>query len=98
GDGVKNGNESDLDCGGPSCGPCADGQACITPLDCVNHVCTGNVCQPGSCTDGIQNGNETDRDCGGGTCPQCQSGQACLVNSDCEVFNICNNNVCENNF
>ncbi len=33
-DGVKNGNETDIDCGG-SCSPCAMGAVCAVPADCV---------------------------------------------------------------
>jgi parallel beta-helix repeat protein len=44
-DGVQNGSETDVDCGG-SCPPCANGQGCIGNPDCVSGNCVGNVCQP----------------------------------------------------
>lgn len=48
-DGVRNGAETDIDCGGGSCGPCADGSSCSTGPDCVSGLCTGGVCvQPPS--------------------------------------------------
>jgi hypothetical protein len=48
-DGVKNGSETDVDCGG-SCGPCANEQRCLTFTDCQSGVCAPNgTCQ--SCTD-----------------------------------------------
>jgi hypothetical protein len=84
GDGVRNGGETDIDCGGP-CPPCADGQACATRSDCQSRVCTNNTCRVPTCSDGVKNGNETDIDCGGGICPDCAIGQACLVDGDCEV-------------
>lgn len=43
GNGVKDGDESDVDCGG-SCGGCDDGKACRQGGDCVSGLCTGNVC------------------------------------------------------
>lgn len=41
-DGVKSGNETDIDCGG-SCPDCADGKMCKTDGDCVND-CNGGIC------------------------------------------------------
>jgi hypothetical protein len=43
GDGVKNGSESDVDCGG-SCGGCALGESCGVAADCASKVCTGGTC------------------------------------------------------
>ena len=71
-DGVKNGSESDVDCGGPDCAPCADGRACGGDNDCRSRVCTGLVCQTPSCSDGFANGDETGVDCGG-SCPPCDA-------------------------
>lgn len=34
-DGVKNGAETDRDCGGPDCGPCQVGDACLNDDDCA---------------------------------------------------------------
>ncbi|MBK8252743.1 MAG: hypothetical protein IPK82_08760 [Polyangiaceae bacterium] len=47
-DGVKNGNETDLDCGG-SCGAsCEKDQGCNVNADCVSGNCTGDKCALGS--------------------------------------------------
>ncbi|MGI9020451.1 MAG: hypothetical protein ACR2G3_07060 [Solirubrobacterales bacterium] len=92
-DAVKNGQETDVDCGGPTCAKCADGKACLTGSDCQSGVCAGNVCVAATCADGFKNGQETDVDCGGGTCPGCTSGQACLAGSDCQS-GCCSNSVC----
>jgi plastocyanin len=43
-DNVKNGQETDVDCGGPSCGPCPLGKKCLDDADCQSTICTGNVC------------------------------------------------------
>jgi alpha-tubulin suppressor-like RCC1 family protein len=45
-DGLKNGAETDIDCGG-SCAPCADGKSCGAAPDCASHVCTGALCREG---------------------------------------------------
>ena len=42
-DGVENGTETGLDCGG-LCGPCADGQQCSRNRDCSGHACQAGVC------------------------------------------------------
>lgn len=47
-DGVANGDESDVDCGGP-CDPCSLGQGCETSADCVEPdqtLCDRSVCAP----------------------------------------------------
>ena len=81
-DGIKNGSESDIDCGG-GCGKCADGKSCGAGADCSSGVCgTNKLCAVASCTDGVKNGNETDIDCGS-TCPACAMGKGCSATSDC---------------
>lgn len=47
-DQVKNQDESDVDCGG-SCGPCSDGQACNSALDCASTACVAGTCVSASC-------------------------------------------------
>jgi hypothetical protein len=76
-DGVRNGNETDIDCGGPSCPKCADGKGCATATDCVSGVCTAGVCvaPPPACSAdvcGAQHG-----------CPPCANGHACAGGADC---------------
>ncbi len=70
-DSKKDGKETDIDCGGPTCPACADGKACQIGTDCSSGVCTGGICQAPSCTDGVKNGGETGIDCGG-PCPLCK--------------------------
>jgi hypothetical protein len=41
---TRNGDESDVDCGG-SCAPCALGKACATADDCATFTCD-QTCQP----------------------------------------------------
>jgi hypothetical protein len=84
-DNVKNGNETDQDCGGPLCQPCPDAKHCGVPSDCASHVCnaTQHLCSAPTCSDGFHNGNESDVDCGG-PCPVgCSDQAACRTGSDC---------------
>ena len=92
-DGVRNGTETGLDCGGGACPQCPAGQGCQQgPRDCMSQVCDGTTqtCAAPSCTDGVLNGSETGLDCGGGTCPQCSAGQGCQQGPrDC-ISQVCN--------
>jgi hypothetical protein len=93
-DGIQNGPETDVDCGGGICPACPVGKHCLTSNDCVSLLCTKNVCvAPPSCTDGIKDGNETDIDCGGPDCPACGFGKDCLGDSDCKS-KICTQGKC----
>ncbi|XXY46469.1 proprotein convertase P-domain-containing protein [Sorangium sp. So ce269] len=83
GDGVANGDETDADCGGPACVPCADLAACLADADCRSGICRDGLCAASSCSDGAKNGAETDRDCGGPACPPCATGKACAADDDC---------------
>jgi hypothetical protein len=42
-DGLQNGSESDVDCGG-SCTRCLNGKTCTTRNDCAGALCSGNIC------------------------------------------------------
>ncbi|HVU04091.1 MAG TPA: hypothetical protein VHE30_20175 [Polyangiaceae bacterium] len=43
-DGVRNGPESDVDCGG-DCVPCEEGDRCVAPRDCVSGRCSEGECE-----------------------------------------------------
>jgi hypothetical protein len=43
GDGITNGSETDVDCGG-SCPRCTDNRACQVENDCVSGTCAGGRC------------------------------------------------------
>jgi hypothetical protein len=84
-DGVRNGRETGVDCGGGSCEACALGQACAIDADCESGNCNGSTCGPPPvCDDRRQNGDETGVDCGGPDCPGCATGEACSVARDCD--------------
>jgi hypothetical protein len=42
---VKNGNETDVDCGGACGATCASGKACAGNSDCTSLNCLASVCQ-----------------------------------------------------
>ena len=45
-DGVQNGGESDVDCGGDECAArCATGQTCSVSGDCASGICYYGICQ-----------------------------------------------------
>lgn len=44
-DGVQNGDESDVDCGGALCSPCPNGQHCAgQAANCASAACNGDLC------------------------------------------------------
>ena len=90
-DSVRNGNETDVDCGG-SCAKCGDGLTCGGASDCQSGVCSAQKCLPATCTDSVKNGNESDTDCGG-TCPHCGAGKMCAQGSDCGSM-VCASDQC----
>jgi hypothetical protein len=93
-DGVRNGGESDVDCGTQQCGDCALGERCQLGGQCQTNQCTDGVCTNNpTCDDNQQNGNETGVDCGGG-CAPCPDLSACnqpadCVNNNCDARGIC---------
>jgi hypothetical protein len=83
-DGVRNGEEEGVDCGGGLCLECnINGERpCTNPVECDNSVCLDGVCQPPTCEDGVRNGEEEGVDCGGGsTCGPCLT----LCHEQCAV-------------
>jgi hypothetical protein len=96
-DGLKDGTETDIDCGGACLASglvCADGKTCAATADCNSGYvsgCSMNVCF-NECADGVKDGTETDVDCGG-LCGGCADGKHCNSVSDC-TGDICSNNTC----
>ncbi len=93
-DGVKNGLETDVDCGGDACPPCDNGRHCNNDADCSGHGCVAGRCETSdggpcvaeidpTCHDCEKNSFETDVDCGGETCLPCSVGKHCKLDGDC---------------
>ncbi|MBI4150104.1 cell envelope integrity protein TolA [Candidatus Woesearchaeota archaeon] len=87
---VKDGDETDVDCGG-SCGStCLDTKVCRADRDCKNLFCSNGKCATPTCTDNFLNDKETDVDCGGPNCAEkCADNKKCAQNTDCQS-NFCN--------
>jgi len=81
--GVQDVDETDIDCGGATCEPCANGRKCHIASDCTSAVCDDGSCAVPRCDDWVANGIESDVDCGG-ICNDCTPGQACHDASDCD--------------
>lgn len=91
-DSVKNGSETDVDCGGSCPMRCGDNLACAAPGDCGSGVCIASKCAAPTCTDTVKNDGETDVDCGG-SCPGCATGGRCASSADC-ASGTCDNDTC----
>jgi hypothetical protein len=104
-DGIQDGMESDVDCGGDSCPECGAGKKCNDGADCASGQCTDGrcaaeagppMCMPSSqptCNDCVQDGSETDVDCGGDACLPCGAGKKCNDDADC-ISGHCNDGHC----
>jgi len=80
-DGILNNGETEVDCGGPNCDPCAEEETCSdgilnngeTEVDCGGPNCAP-CAEEETCSDGILNNGETEVDCGGPNCAPCDNG------------------------
>jgi hypothetical protein len=59
-DGLKNGEETGVDCGGP-CALCANGQGCKSRGDCAGALCKNHTCQ--ACTASPECGSDAAGPC-----------------------------------
>ncbi|MGF1565217.1 MAG: hypothetical protein ACFCUH_07605 [Flavobacteriales bacterium] len=75
-DGLPNGCEVELDCGGQYCPACPNCNDNILNQDEIGIDCGGSECEecpPGvNCVNGILDGDELYIDCGGENCPECE--------------------------
>ena len=97
-DGVQNGSESGIDCGGgllgSGCALCQSNQGCLLDSDCASHVCGPLfACNDPSCADGVTNADETGADCGGWCGATCPDDTACTYDTDCSSY-LCLNGKC----
>lgn len=106
--GVQDGTETGVDCGGGSCGRCVDGHGCTADTDCSSMFCPPSrgycisadgrtqcgiaTVENPTCGDCIQNSDETDVDCGG-VCSPCRAGKMCGNDTDC-WSGLCVNGLC----
>ncbi len=88
-DGVMNGLESDVDCGGQACDKCENDRTCIQHSDCATDYCDvqEKICTDAPpCADKVltPQGGETDIDCGG-PCEKCGNDKNCQESTDCDI-------------
>lgn len=104
-DGLKNDQETDVDCGGPGCPQCETGQDCSEAGDCATGVCKTGDCADGACIkkcveptciDSIKDGTESDVDCGGACKFPCDYGKKCNTSADCKAAGAAPGGVCKN--
>jgi hypothetical protein len=95
-DGIRNGYETGVDCGGGLCDPCALGVACEVSSDCESKACdvVVHACIADHCADHAQDADETYVDCGGSSCPRCTVGTRCQVSGDCVPGHPCVGLIC----
>jgi hypothetical protein len=99
-DGIQNGDEAGVDCGGP-CAACSGGGGgdggvpCEKDGDCPSNLCHAGVCADADhCSNLVQDADETAADCGGSQCGSCGVGSACGLDRDC-TSGVCSpSNVC----
>lgn len=107
-DGVQNGAETGVDCGGGACEPCAYAYGCSVDADCGSGYCPASrgyciindgravcgieVMENPTCGDCVKNGAETDVDCGG-ECFPCRVGKTCTNDAEC-WSGSCSSGIC----
>jgi subtilisin-like proprotein convertase family protein len=90
-DGVQNGVETDIDCGGLDCDACAPGKSCVENDDCTFNICDENnlcLCEAGYADDGagdcadVDECTEATAGChADATCTNTDGGFTCECNS-----------------
>ena len=98
-DNVKNGKETDVDCGGVCLQTCAAGKQCSSHMDCGTDLsCNSGVCEVvATCSDGMKSAGEADVDCGGVCTKLCAKGKTCSAHAHCER-GVCSSGVCSANY
>ncbi len=83
--GVRDADETDIDCGGPTCLKCG-GDACQSDEECQTGACLLGNCRLPTCTDTVWDGYESSVDCGDprGECPLCADGLHCWNGCNCQ--------------
>ncbi len=82
-DEIKDGGETDIDCGGNCNGKCLINKGCSVNGDCQSTFCNGATCVATACEDKQLDVGETGVDCGGPCAVKCDLGIGCSVDKDC---------------
>lgn len=89
GDGTQNSDETDLDCGGSFCGPCAVGKKCASNTDCESNTCESGQCIAAKCTDDSQCSEGLKCNVDSGNCEGCGDGVQNGDESDVDCGGAC---------
>jgi hypothetical protein len=84
-DGMQNGDETDMDCGGTKCGKC-DGDTCAAGGDCKSTFCADGVCCNNACNTECKSCNQAATM---GVCTNIPLGMTDMAPA-CDNTNVCN--------
>ncbi|MFT3771204.1 MAG: hypothetical protein QM820_37795 [Minicystis sp.] len=93
--GSKDGDETDVDCGGAGCLPCGNGLGCKVDGDCVNGSCAGGVCCETDCSGPCRSCNKEDTGLPNGLCAPVPAGKdpggicESTVGGRCSIIGMC---------
>lgn len=103
------GDETDMDCGGPVCAPCEVGKRCVRDRDCDSRHCGGGFCQDKPCTE-VGCGSDSWCNTSTGKCYSCQDNEqngdetdvdcggtrcgGCAKNQKCSKNDDCQSQLC----
>jgi len=76
-DTIKNGSETDVDCGGPVCTKCTVGMSCSAGSDCLSGACSGGICKKSMGTACLSDNECSTGFCTDGVCCQARCGGTC---------------------
>ena len=102
--GQLDGMETDVDCGGPECDPCVNGQTCAVFSDCTSGYCDtsggagggGGAAPTGTCSVCLFGSGhcQPDQFCSNGLCvPKLADGSPCVDPGQC-LGGMCVNDMC----
>jgi hypothetical protein len=101
---LLDGGETDVDCGGPDCNPCPNGDMCGMGTDCESVFCDNGTCAPCANSGDCDNASYCDPAVAGGTCvPDKVDGAPCADDTECvsgacpNDDGICCDNACNGN-
>jgi hypothetical protein len=86
--GIKDQDETDIDCGGKDCLACGSA-ACKADGECQSAACSAGKCKHPTCSDGVWDGYESSLDCGDPRgvavgCSPCGLGVNCFNGCNCQ--------------
>jgi hypothetical protein len=88
------GNETDVDCGGPDCNPCVNGDDCLVATDCESGFCDNLTCAACGDNGDCDAADWCDSTVNGGTCtPDKADGSPCGDDGEC-TSGSCADGVC----